>query len=99
MLSTVTSIIKQNGRRCKIDHVDGTSSSGYGVVTRPSKDLLSGSSVIEDSLVCWLAGTLKHEPESGDIIKIGTNSYYVVSVKRVQPDGSLTYAYAAFVRI
>lgn len=99
MLAAVSSLIKQNGKRCKVTHVDGSTSTAFGVVTRPSKGLADGMSVAEDSLVCWLQGTIKRVPDSGDIVKIGTNSYYIVSVNRVQPDGTLTYAYAAEVRI
>lgn len=99
MLATASSIISQLGKRCKVTHVDGSTSNAFGVVTRPSKGLALGMSVAEDSLICWLQGTIKHVPDAGDIVKIGTNSYYIVSVNRVQPDGALTYAYAAHVRI
>lgn len=99
MLATANSIIRDFGKRCKVTHIDGSTSTAFGVVTRPSDALLQGTSVAEGTLVCWLQGSIKRVPASGDIIKIGVNSYYVESVNRVQPDGSLTYAYAAFVRI
>lgn len=99
MLATATAILKQFGSRCKIEHTDGSFTSAFGVVTQPSKSLIAGTSILEGSLVCWLQGNLKRQPEPGDFIKIGDTQYAVQSVTRVQPDGVLTYAYAAFVSV
>jgi transcription elongation factor len=98
LLASAISILKQFGARCKIEHIDGATTYASGVITRPSSSLIANTSIVQGSLVCWMQGGLKRSPEAGDIVKFGSKAYMVDSVTRIDPDGSLTYAYAVSIR-
>lgn len=98
LLKSISALLKSVGKLCKIQHVDGSSTAAYGVVTRPSKKLAQLTSVTDETLVCYLQGNIKKPPGVGDYLKIGTALYNVEQVDRVQPDGVTTYIYSVTVR-